>query len=178
MTVQKTPWTCSNWCTRSFTCIWSKGGAWGGGSVPREEAKRGTSALGGGAQGRELLRTAGQEASGGCRLGRNRGGAEVCCRAGVKAQRHGGEATRAWLARRGSLGRQGPQTTGGDARRRSAARAGLPSVGHCGGVEAVLRRRGRRPVEDGRRGIAHVLRQRDGEIAAAMLAEASRESGA
>jgi hypothetical protein len=55
----------------------------------------------------------------------------------------------------------------GDARRRAAAGAG-----------AVLRRRGRRPVEDGRRGVAHVLRQRGGEIAAATSAAASRENGA
>jgi hypothetical protein len=33
---------------------------------------------------------------------------------------------------------------------------GLPSVGHRGGVGAALRRRGRRPVGDGRRGVAHV----------------------
>jgi hypothetical protein len=102
----------------------------------------------------------------------------VCYRAGVKARRHGGEARRAWPARRGSLGKQGPRTVGGDARTRVAAGAGLPSVGHCGGVGAVLRRRGRRPVEDGRRGIAHVLRQRDGEIAAATSTAAARESGA
>jgi hypothetical protein len=79
---------------------------------------------------------------------------------------------------RGSLGRQGPRTASGDARRRAAAGAGLPSVGHCGGVGAVLRRRGRRPVENGRRGVAHVRRQWDGEIAAATSAAVSRESGA
>jgi hypothetical protein len=108
----------------------------GGGSVPREEAKRGTSALGGGAQGRAPIRM---------RLGQWPRPKEGHRRFGCRGNGGGVEAKRGVHGLRGEGAREG-----GAHRRRVVMLEGgrllgleLPSVDHRGEVGAVLRWRHR-----------------------------------